>query len=284
MNSKLIQTLTGAALLLSVNAAQAVSCNLSSPGFIDGYDNAIQNVNQTSYSISCTRDANDPNPATTSYAVSVSNGIFANGSNNQASDGGANRIKYELFTGSTCSQGTLWKSNTTVPNPAGSITISGTSPTTVTQSFWGCINAGQNPAAGIYTDSVLMTPTYSAGVINGTPDARVLVKIITPATCTISAITGITLAYGNAFGPGATATTNAPATCSNQLPYTIAVSPTSGVSAGIFYTLSLPASQTGTGAVQNIPITATAPPGQAGTCTTGSCTGAAQPHTLTLTY
>ena len=285
MNSKLIQTLTGAALLLSVNAAQAaITCNISSPGFIDGYDNTTLNTNQTSYSITCSRGDDQNDPLTTSYSVKVDNGGFANGNANQASNGGANRIKYDLFTGSTCGQGVLWKSNTTIPNAVGTITMSGTSPKTVTENFWGCIAGGQNPAAGIYNDSVLMTPTYSAGVINGTPNARTSVKIITPATCTISAITGITLAYGNAFGPGATATTNAPATCSNQLPYTIAVSPTSGVSAGIFYTLSLPASATGTGAVQNIPITATAPPGQAGTCTTGSCTGAAQPHTLTLTY
>ena len=283
MNSKLIQKLTGAALLLSVNAAQAaITCNISSPGFIDGYDNANQNTNQTSYSITCSRGDNVNDPLTTNYYVKVNNGSFAPGNANQASDGGANRIGYDLFINSTC--GTSWKNNTTIPNAVGTITMSGTSPMTVTENFWGCIGGGQNPAAGIYNDSVLMTPTYSAGVINGMPNARISVKIITPATCTISAIPAITLAYGNAFGLGAIATTNAPVTCSNQLPYRIAVSPTSGVSAGIFYTLSLPGSATGTGAIQNIPITATAPAGQAGTCTTGACSGLAQSHTLTVTY
>ena len=280
MNSKLIQKLTGAALLLSVNAAQAISCNISSPGFVDGYDNSIQNINQTSYSITCTRGNTDPDPATTSYAVTVDNGRnFTAGSNQAVS--GANRIAYELFTDVNC--GAVWK-NKTLPNPARIITMAGLSPTTVTETFWGCIRAGLAPAAGIYNDTVFMTPTYSTGVLGGTPPHGISVKIITPATCTISAIPAITLAYGNAFGPGAFATTNAPVTCSNQLPYRIAVSPTSGVSAGIFYTLSLPASATGTGAVQNIPITATAPPGQAGTCTTGACTGLPQPHTLTVTY
>ena len=281
MNNKLIQTLTGAAFLLAVNAVQAaISCNISSPGFINGYDNTILNSNQTSYSITCTRGVDATDPTTTTYAVQVNNGLNPAGNTNQAISG-ANLIRYDTFTNSMCSS--IWKNNTTIPTPAGTITMVGLLSKTVTQNFWGCINAGLLPTAGIYTDTVTMTPTYSAGVLGGT--GTFPVKIITPATCTISAIPNITLAYGDAFRlTPATATTSAPVTCSNQLPYTIAVSPTSGVSAGINYSLSLPSSGTGTGAVQNIIITATAPAGQAGTCTTSSCTGAAQPHTFTVTY
>ena len=283
MNNKLIHRLAGAALLLSVNAAQAaISCSISSPGFIDGYNNTILSSVQTSYSITCTRGVN-ADLTTTTYSVKVNDGQTPAGNANQAASGN-NRLKYDLYVNSACSA--IWKSNVSVPATAGTITMVGLLPTTVTQNFWGCVAAGPLPTAGVYTDSVTMTPTYSAGVIAmGTP--TVSVKIITPATCTISAIPGITLAYGNAFRlTPATATTSAPVTCSNQLPYTLAVSPASGVSAGIFYTLSLPGSATGTGtgAVQNITITATAPAGQAGTCTTSSCIGAAQPHTLTVTY
>ena len=279
MNNKLIQRLTGAALLLSVNAVQAtISCNISSPGFIVGYDNTIQNIVQSSYSITCSRGAGDL--TTTTYAVTVDRGLNPQGQNKRAASG-ANLLPYGTFTDNTC--GTQWSKNVTIPSPAGTITMVGTSSTTVTQNFWGCINAALGPTAGIYTDTVIMTPTYSTGVSGGT--GTIPVKIITPAICTISAIPNITLAYGSAFRlTPATATTSAPVTCSNQLPYTIAVSPTSGVSAGIYYSLSLPSSGTGTGAVQNIIITATAPAGQAGTCTTSSCTGAPQPHTLTVTY
>ena len=281
MNNKLIQTLTGAAFLLAVNAVQAaISCNISSPGFINGYDNTILNSNQTSYSVTCTRGVDATDPTTTTYAVQVNNGLNPAGNTNQGASG-ANLIKYDTFTNSMCNA--AWKNNTTIPTPAGTITMVGLLSTTVTQNFWGCLNAGLLPTAGIYTDTVTMTPTYSAGVLGGA--GTFPVKIITPATCTISAIPNITLAYGDAFRlTPATATTSAPVTCSNQLPYTIAVSPTSGVSAGINYSLSLPSSGTGTGAVQNIIITATAPAGQAGTCTTSSCTGAPQPHTLTVTY
>ncbi|MBC7720038.1 MAG: spore coat protein U domain-containing protein [Chitinophagaceae bacterium] len=260
----------------------AISCSISSPGFIDGYDNTILNSVQTSYSITCSRGVDATDPLTTTYSVKVNDGQTPTGNANQAASGG-NRLKYDLYINSACSA--IWKSNVSVPATAGTITMVGLLPTTVTQNFWGCVLAGPLPAAGVYTDSVTMTPTYSAaGVIAiGTP--TVSVKIITPATCTISAIPGITLAYGNAFRlTPATATTSAPVTCSDQLPYTLAVSPTSGVSAGIYYTLSLPGSATGTGAVQNTTITATAPAGQAGTCTTSSCIGAAQPHTLTVTY
>lgn len=281
MNNKLKCRLSGAALLLSVNTAQAaISCNISSPGFIVGYDNTIQEITQSSYSITCTRGVNATDPTTTTYSVKVNNGLNPTGATNRAASG-ANLLRYDTFTNNTCS--TQWRNNVIIPSPAGTITMVGLLPTTVTQNFWGCINAGLGPTAGIYTDTVTMTPTYSAGVLGGT--GTIAVKIITPATCTISAIPNITLAYGNAFRlTPATATTSAPVTCSNQLPYTIAVSPTSGVSAGIYYTLSLPSSGTGTGAVQNITITATAPAGQAGTCTTSSCIGAAQPHTLTVTY
>ena len=281
MNNKLIYRLAGAALLLSVNAAQAaISCNISSPGFIVGYDNTIQNIIQTSYSITCTRGVDATDLTTTAYSVTVNNGLNPAGGTNQAASG-ANLLKYDTYTNSTCSSN--WKNSVTIPNPARIISMSGLLPTTVTENFWGCIPAAQGPTAGIYTDIVTMTPIYSAGVLGG--PGTISVKIITSATCTISAIPAITLAYGSAFSlTPATASTNAPVTCSNQLPYKLAVSPTSGVSAGIYYTLSLPSSATGTGAVQNITITATAPAGQAGTCSTSSCTGAAQPHTLTVTY
>ena len=282
MKNKLIHRLTGTALMLSMNAAQAaISCNISSPGFIFGYDNTLQNIVQTSYSITCTRGVDATDPTTTTYAVRVNNGLAPTGGGTNQAASGANRLRYDTFTSNTC--GTQWRNTVTIPSPAGTITMTGLLPTTVTQTFWGCSNAGLLPTAGIYTDTVTMTPTYSAGVFGGM--GTFPVKINTPATCTISAIPSITLAYGNALRlTPATATTSAPVTCSNQLPYTLAVSPTRGVSAGIYYTLSLPGSATGTGAVQNITITATAPAGQAGTCSTSSCIGAAQSHTLTVTY
>lgn len=282
MKTKLMQCLAALTLLLSANAAQAaISCTISSPGFIAGYTSGGARVDtQSSYSITCVRGVNATDPTTTTYSVRANDGLNRTGTTNRAASG-ANRIRYDTFTSSTCA--TQWRSSPTIPSPAGTITMVGLTPTTVTQNFWGCIAAGQTPVAGTYTDTVTMTPTYSAGVVGGI--GTFPVTIITPATCSIATIPNITLAYGNAFrNTAATATTSAPVTCSNNLPYTLAVSPTSGVSAGIYYTLSLPASGTGTGLSQGITITATAPAGQAGTCASANCIGVAQPHTLTVTY
>lgn len=282
MKTKLMHCLAASTLMLSANAAEAaITCNVSSPGFTAGYTSAgAQVITQTSYSITCSRGVDATDPTTTAYAVKVNNGLTPQGQNNQAVSG-TNLLRYDTFTNSTCSA--PWKANTIVPSPAGTITMVGLAPTTVTQNFWGCIAAGLTPVAGTYTDTVIMTPTYSTGVVGGV--GTFPVTIITPATCTIASIPNITLAYGGAFSSTpVTATTLAPVTCSNNLPYTLAVSPTSGVSAGINYSLTLPASGTGTGSLQNITITATAPTGQAGTCAAAACTGAAQPHTLTVTY
>ena len=281
MKTKVMQCIAALALLFSANVAQAaISCTISSPGFIVGYTSgsATTVVTQSSYSITCTRGL-ITDPTTTAYSVKADNGLNPQGQNNRAASGG-NLLRYDVFIDSGCA--TSWKGNVIIPNPAGTITMSGLTPTTVTQNFWGCIAAGLTPVAGIYTDTTTMTPTYSAGVTGGT--GTIAVKIITPATCTIAAIANITLAYTAFRTTAATATTSAPVTCSNQLPYTMAVSPVSGVSAGINYSLSLPASGTGTGVSQGITITATAPAGQAGTCATGVCTGVAQAHTLTVTY
>ena len=282
MKTKLMQCLAALALLLSANAAQAaISCSISSPGFIAGYTSGgAQVITQSNFSITCTRGlAGDP--TTTAYSVVVDNGLNpAGGGKNQAASG-ANRLGYDTYIDSGCA--TQWKGNTTIPSVPGTITMVGLTPTTVTHNFWGCIAALLTPVAGTYTDTVIMTPTYSAGVTGGTNTFPV--TIITPATCSIATIPNISLDYGNAFrSTVATATTSAPVTCSNNLPYTMAVSPTSGVSAGINYSLTLPASGTGTGVSQGITITATAPAGQAGTCATGACTGVAQAHTLTVTY
>ena len=281
MKTNVMQCLAALALLLSANLAQAaISCTISSSGFIVGYTSGgAQVITQSSYSITCTRGL-ITDPLTTAYSVKVNNGLNPQGQNNRAASG-ANLLRYDTYIDSGCA--TSWKGNTTIPSPAGTITMVDLTSTTVTHNFWGCIAALLTPVAGIYTDTMTMTPTYSAGVLGGT--GTIPVKIITPATCSIATIPNISLAYGNAFrSTAATATTSAPVTCSNQLPYTMAVSPTSGVSAGINYSLSLPASGTGTGLSQGITITATAPANQAGTCATGTCTGVAQLHTLTVTF
>jgi hypothetical protein len=101
-----------------------------------------------------------------------------------------------------------------------------------------------------------------------------------------------------AFSTSAVAqTTSFTSLCTTSMPYTLAISPTSGTLVGVNYDISVSAGgvagspscagaqcdATGTGASQPYTVTVTAPPGQSGTCTTGTCSST-QLHTLTITY
>jgi spore coat protein U-like protein len=283
MKIRVVQFLAALALLLSASAAQALTtCTITSPGFVTTYpvNSASFVITQTSYTISCSRASTTLDPGSFTYSVKVNNGTNPNGQNNRATSGG-NTLKYDDYIDGSCS--TAWKGNTTIPSTAATITISGLGPTTVTQNFWGCVTALQSPAAGTYTDTVTLTPTYSNVLVTGGTGTS-SVTVITPPTCAVASIPDISISYTAFRTTAATGTTAAGVTCSNSLPYTMAVSPTSGTSAGISYSLSVPASGTGSGGSQSITITATAAAGQAGSCATGTCIGAAQPHTLTVTY
>ena len=281
MKSRLMQWLTALALMLSVNLAQAaISCTISSSGFTAGYpvNSASSIITQTSYSITCTRGL-VTDSTTTSYSVKVNNGLQPTGQNNNAASG-SNKLRYDVYADSAC--GTQWKGNTTIPTSTGTITMSGLVSTTVTQNFWGCIGSGLSPAAGTYTDTVTMTPTYDLLVLGGSNTFPV--TIVTPPTCTISSSPGnVAFSYTSFRTTAASASTTFGVTCSNSLPYTMAVSPASSTLVGISYSLSVPASSTGTGLQQTQTISGTAAAGQAGTCATGTCSGT-QATTLTITY
>jgi Spore Coat Protein U domain len=281
MKLKFAQIFAAFALMLAANFAQAaITCTITSLGFSAGYpfNSATQVITQGSYSISCARGL-ITDPTTTTYTVKVGNGLQPNGINNQAIFG-ANLLRYDLFVNGTCA--TQWKGGTTVPTSAGTITMVGLLPTVVTQNFWGCIAASLTPPAGTYTDIVIMTPNYSAGVLGGT--GTFPVTIVTPTTCAITGSPGnISLSYTAFQAAAASGTTTFGITCGATVTYSMAVSPASGALVGVNYALSLPASATGTGAQQTHTITGTAPANQAGTCATGTCS-ATQVTTLTITF
>jgi hypothetical protein len=281
MKLKLLQTLVAFALMLAANFAHAaITCTITSLGISAGYpfNSATQVITQGSYSISCARGL-ITDPTTTTYTVKVGNGLQPSGVNNQAIFG-ANLLRYDLFVNATCA--TQWKGGTTVPTSAGTITMVGLLSTTVTQNFWGCIAPSLTPPAGTYTDLVIMTPNYSAGVLGGT--GTFPVTIVTPTTCAITGSPGnISLSYTAFQAAAASGTTTFGITCGATVTYSMAVSPASNALVGVNYALSLPASATGTGAQQTHTITGTAPANQAGTCATGTCS-ATQVTTLTITF
>ena len=278
---KSILWLGAMALLLPVTRAHAaITCGISSPGFVTGYDAAAVaiNINQTYFTVTCIRTL-AADPASVNYSAAVDDGLQPLGKKNRAAFG-ANRIFYDTWKDATCV--TPWKSATPI---AGTITFGTTiGPLSTQTAFWGCIPATQaGLPAGTYTDTVTMTLSYGSLVPQATASGPFPVSITPPSDCKITTAPGNIVFTYTAFGIAQAASTTFATTCTNLLPYTMALDATSGVVSGLQYSLTVAASSTGTGLLQTFSINGTMPAGQAGTCAIASCAGS-QLHTLTITY
>lgn len=110
---------------------------------------------------------------------------------------------------------------------------------------------------------------------------------LTSACIFSTAPNNLNVAYTGLQNTAATTTGSFGVTCTNTLPYSLALGTTTGTVAGVnlTYTLALPtATGTGNGAAQNYNVTMNMPANQAGTCASATCAGTAQSHTLTMTY
>jgi len=270
---------TTLALLASSAVHAAITCSISSGGFATAYDpaSAINNVTQSFFTVTCTR-ALASDPSSVNYAVTVDNGMYANGINNRAAYL-ANRIRYDVFKDSSCA--TKWKGSTSI---AGTINFASTGTVSQQANFWGCVLPGQTGlAAGTYTDNVTATLTYGP-----TPSLVALgtfgVSIATPATCSLSQAPGNVVFNYIAFGAAVNASTTFGVTCTTSLPYSMALDLTGGTIVGINYSIGLSAaSSVGTGAQQNFTVDGTIAAGQAGTCAASGCSGS-NTHSITITY
>lgn len=127
-------------------------------------------------------------------------------------------------------------------------------------------------AVAMFGFAALASNVASAGSATGTFN----VNINLTAACTLAAMTGPTLSYTSFQTTVASGTVAASATCTNNLPYSLALDSTSvtDTDTGIAYTITgVPASSlTGNGLAQAFTMTVSAAAGQAGTCGTGACT------------
>jgi spore coat protein U-like protein len=273
-----------ALLLPMAGAHAAITCSVSSSGFATAYSptSGTTNVTQSSFTVSCTRGAAG-DPTSVAYAVAANNGLNALGINNRAASG-ASSIRYDLYVDSGC--GTQWKGNSALPVGGGTIAFAGTGTVTKTTAYWGCVGAGQTGlAAGNYTDTVVMTLSYGPNP-QSTATSTLPVSIATPANCGLTqAPSPSTMVFNYiAFGTAAAASATYGVTCTNYLPYTMALDAAGGTLLGLNYTLALSATaSTGSGSQQTFTITGNMAAGQAGTCATGTCT-ATQTRTLTISY
>ncbi len=279
--------MTAALLATAPFAEAAITCtSITSTGFNAAFSGTVPptNITPASFTVTCNRNlAGDP--TTLTYSVGADNGLAPQGQGNQAQFG-ANRLKYDAYQDSAC--GTTWKSmgGNRITD---TMTLSGLVATQKSTSYWGCIVTTQVLAAGTYTDTVTMTLTATgvASISNTFP-----VNIATPATCAFAAPPTLSFTY-TAFGAAATSSVQYKPTCTIYLPYSMALDATVGVVNGLQYNLALntsssggsnPLASTGTGAQQTFFINGTMPASQAGTCATGTCSGATSTRTLTITY
>ena len=286
-------------LLLPAAARAAVSCSFQTIPLLNfvsytpntTYLTNTNNLRQMSVTALCTRTlAAD---STTVYLGS-DNGLYAQGQNNRMLFSGS-YIIYDVYKDSGCS--VKFRNNNNAARIAA--TIPATPLNTqhqVTFDFWGCITTAQATAAypsGYYLDTISLVIVSSTGATLAS--GSMSVQDFTPATCSVTGGPGNLVFTYQAFGAADVRSSSFSANCSNNLAYTMTITPDSGAVGGVRYTLGLtalsagtvlsigPASLSDTGNVSGTRLyyvnglVAAGQPGQAGT-------PVAQPHTLMLTY
>jgi hypothetical protein len=280
---RLLVTLALMGFALSAQATLSCTAPIST-GFSTAYAAAgvVPNVSQGIVTFNCTRSAAGD---ATSILLTADNGANATGVQNRARSNNS-RILYEAYKDSACSA--VWTSKVAADYwPVNLLNVLGTQ--SVSVGYWGCITrAAQVLSAGTYIDSVIMNlrenTTQKRILSNGTFP----VSITSPATFAITAAPGDVAFIYTAFGPAVNASTTFVTVGSLNLPYTMALDSDSGVASGLNFGLNIdsqasPVSARGSGAAQTHTINGRMPAGQAGTCTTGSCSST-QVRTLTITY
>lgn len=272
----------------------AVSCSISAiDAFNTSYDAllATDTLGSGTFTVTCTRDASG-DPTSVSFKAAADNGLNSKGTTNRAVLG-ASAVAYDLFTNASYTTGWTGKGKSVI---SGTVTLGTGVPSTqsAVMTYYSRIATGQTGLPqGLYGDTVTVSLSYGSNNTAATP-VPLSVQISTVPTCVFSAPPGTVAFSYTAFSPvPATASTTFAALCSTTLPYTMALTDanglpaglqTSGVVAGLQYTLTLSASSgVGSGSAQFYTIQGTMPAGQAGTCSGGTCTDRNQ-HGLTISY
>ena len=276
-----------AALLLAFAAAPsfaAITCNVTVTAITTVYSPTVatDNVTTGSYTISCTRLATDAN--TLAWSLAANNGQQSGGGNNRVQSAAGNRYAYDLYIDPAHT--TKWQGGNRF---TGTLSFGASLSASVTGSFDAVVFKSQTvqPAA-TYTDTVTVTLRNTAN--NNTLDTSTfMVTVITTNSCQLSTPpTDINFTYTSFQAAVATANTSFSVRCTTALPYTMALDSAPGTgtiaSLNLSYTLALSqASGTGNGLPQPYTINGTMAAGQAGKCSTATCSGS-QARTLTVSY
>lgn len=271
----------------SFEAGAAYSCTISVTPISTVYSPTVAANNDStgSYTINCTRAAGDAN--TMDYNVRANNGNQPAGNTNRVQFGATvNRYNYELYQNAGFTQ--EWR-DTAGTRINGTLNFGASLTASVTGPFYLRV-PGPQPVdpAGTYLDTVTVSLRRTAAG----PDPVLFnssfgVSVITTNSCQISVPPGnVTFTYTSFQAAPAAASTAYGVRCTTAFPYTMTLDGTLPYTyslLGLTYTLSLPASATGTGLTQTHTINGNIAAGQAGTCATGVCI-ASQTRTLTISW
>jgi spore coat protein U-like protein len=274
-----------AALLLAFAAAPSyatITCNVTVTSITTVYSPTVatDNVSTGSYTISCNRLATDANSL--AWSLAANNGLQSGGGNNRAQSAAGNRYSYDIYVSSSHINANKWQGTTRF---TGTLSFGASLSASASGSFDLVVYGSQavQPASS-YNDTVTVTLRNTAN--NSTLDTSPFtVTVITTNSCQIATPPGnINLTYTSFQASPATANTSFDVRCTTALPYTMALDATSGTIVGLNYTLALSqTSATGNGIPQTYSVNGSIAGGQAGTCSTASCSGS-QTRTLTVTY
>lgn len=288
MKHTLQSWLVAVALLLTSTLAQAaINCTISSPGFFSVYDALAPSDNRTvgTYTLNCTRLGSDP--TTLNYIAFTNEGLYNLGQNTRAKlSTGNSYIQYDLFI--DANYGANWaKSNRCI---IGTVNFGTALNGSQGKAYYAAIPAGQTGAPqGLYNDTVTVLVAYNrtscAPNVTGDIFSTFPVQIANRSACQIAIPPGtVAFSYTAFSSTPAIASTTFSTRCSTNLPYTMSLDANFGVVSGLNYGLTLSATNaTGNGALQSFTINGTMAAGQAGSCTTGSCT-ATETRRLIVTY
>ncbi|GEM_PF-582280 len=281
----------------AVNAHAVVFCTINSTGIATAYPmtGGALNITSGNLRVFCINIAF--RSVNVSYQIGADNGLNPLGIQNRATFAGS-QLNYDLYTDPSCIN--QWQNTLAVnqvPNPPVTFTLGVFGSNVTNIPYYGCVPPGLIvPAMGTYTDTVTLTgsATVSRGGINFAA-ASMPVSITAPATCNFTQAPGnIGFNYVAFSATDVLASTTMQVTCTNLLPYSIALDTSSDVVSGLNYSLALnttglggsnPLTSTGTGIAQTFFINGSMPAGQAGTCNSSAVPCAAtQIRTLTVTY
>jgi spore coat protein U-like protein len=290
--------IAAAMLLLSPVAHAAISCSGVTVTSVSGTTPAAGNLDMTgNITVTCTRLTTDA----TSQAVYI--GINA-GENPDGTAGremtrqtGTQQMDYAIFRNATPSGGWSEGAGRAPGSATGGglqVTVNFSSAATTAQSFSfpyyvRVTNANYSGTArppGIYDDQAVRVRVRldsRTGPIQG--DAFFNVTVSKPSHCFFSTPpSALSISYTSFSTTAQTGSTNFNVSCTATTAYTLSLDATSGVLLGLTYSLALSGSSgVGTGFPQNYSVNGTIPAGQAGTCTTPTCTGT-QPRVVTISY